>query len=86
MGSPPHVSQAAPVPPGADDDDDGDELLEDDESLEEDELVVGGAVAGCFLSLLHAATSAATHSNARTRLMAIVRCTGADGARRMITT
>jgi hypothetical protein len=80
------VSQAAPALPGAGDDEDGDELLDvEGEALDEDELV-GGAVAGCFLSLLQAATSATTDSNTRTLVMRVVRWAGANGARRMITT
>ncbi len=72
--------------PGPDDEDDDDELLGgDDDALDEDELDAG-AVAGCFLSLLHAATSAATHSNTRTLFMTIVRRTGTDDTRRVITT
>jgi hypothetical protein len=79
------VSQAAPAPLGPDDDDVDGELLDvDGDALDEDE-VVGGAVAGCFLSLLHAATSAAMLSNTTIRFMTIVRLTRADGARRMIT-
>jgi hypothetical protein len=81
VGSPPQVSQAAPVTPGPDDEDDDDELLgEDDDVLDEDELDAG-AVTGCFLSLLQAATSAATHSNTSALFMTIVRRTGTGGLR-----
>jgi hypothetical protein len=81
------VSQAAPAPPGLDDDDDDDdERFDEDEELLDDDALEVGAVAGCFLSLLHAATSAATQSKTKTFLMTIVRRTGADGARLVITT